>query len=164
MNILYFFDIYVYRISSKEYCQQMDEARITFLDGKEEFFKQYPNFRHLNIKTFNKIFGGIWEYNEIIGFIKLHILGTQVRGEYFSVDSKRIVKTRKKQFKHSVHKLAPERELPLTGDNQEIYNVILSYLEDCKKELPKRFIDTSLFEMVGPYIDWKELAQCNAES
>src|SRR4051794_15212978 len=34
-------------------------------------------------------YGGAWQYNEIIGFLRLHFLGSQIRAEYWRVNRKR---------------------------------------------------------------------------
>ena len=60
--------------------------------------KANPNenlgFRDLCTKSY----GGPWIFNEIVGYIRLHFMGNQVRGEYFAVQRKRIVRTRRKQL------------------------------------------------------------------
>jgi hypothetical protein len=60
----------------------------------------------------NRVYGGQWIYNEIIGFVRLYFDGSQVLGAYFRTSAKRISKTRKKTFEWIAHKLAPEVELP----------------------------------------------------
>ena len=40
-------------------------------------------------------FGGAWKYNEIIGYIRLHFLGNQIRGEYWGVKAMCQVRTRR---------------------------------------------------------------------
>ena len=102
-------------------------------------------------------YGGEWEFNEIVGYIKLHILGNQIRGEYFTTTSNRKVRTRKKQYVQATHKLAPEVNLNRDSNNSEIYEKILEYVERCRLELPLRYIDDSHIKTIGPYIDWFQL-------
>ncbi len=124
-----------------------------------EFFKKNPTRLIQHQEFYTRQFGGMWEYNEIIGYIKLYILGSQIRGEYYSVNAKKIVKTRKKQFELVSDKIEPELELPLLEDNVAIYNTILTYIDNCKKNLKikNRFIDSSLFEVIGQHINLKTL-------
>ncbi|SFU41167.1 hypothetical protein SAMN04488527_10291 [Aliiroseovarius crassostreae] len=101
---------------------------------------------------------GPWQFNEIIGYIRLHFLGTQIRGEYFSAEKKRNPVSRKKVFTFRTHKLAPEHTLWKTGDltNQEIWEAICEYVSDCQRELMKgRYIDDSVLRELGPFIDWR---------
>jgi hypothetical protein len=102
-------------------------------------------------------FGGCWKFNEIIGYIRLHFLGTQIRGEYFGVKKKRIVKTRTKTLEYRTWKLAPEIEVPDEATDSDIFTFVMEYIADCKKELPRRHIDTELLEAMGPYVRWREL-------
>jgi hypothetical protein len=102
-------------------------------------------------------YGGNWKYNEVIGYLRLYLLGSQVRAEYWRVNAKRIVRTRKKQFEYWDWKLAPETELPTKGSNNEIYLAILEHVEDCRKGLKKRYLDTEQLTTIGPYVDWRAL-------
>jgi hypothetical protein len=54
-------------------------------------------------------------------------------------------KTRKKQY---------EEELPLTRTNENVFQAILAYLKRAKRELKGRYLDTELFEILGPHVDW----------
>ncbi len=129
-----------------------------FREIDEEFFKENPQYKVMNQESLIRRYGGMWKYNEIIGYISLYVLGTQIRGEYYAVDSRRVVKTRKKIFKLKSLKLADEVEIPLSQTSEAIYNAVFSYINKCRKELPSKFfIDTSTFESMGKYIDWKKL-------
>ncbi|MFZ3207373.1 MAG: hypothetical protein WA140_00845 [Geobacteraceae bacterium] len=102
-------------------------------------------------------YGGPWQYNEIIGHLRLHFLGSQVRAEYWRVQSKRIVRTRRKIFNFNHWKLAPETELPMDGASEEIFAAVMQHVQACKAELKGRYVDTSTLEALGPYIDWRGL-------
>jgi len=77
--------------------------------------------------------------------------------EYFQVDKKRICKTRTKKFKWETDKLVPEISFYRSETNEEIFNNIYKYLNDCKKELKHRYLDLDNFLKVGKCIDWKEV-------
>ena len=102
-------------------------------------------------------YGGPWRYNEIIGYLRLHFLGSQVRAEHWRVQRKRIVRTRRKVFDFDHWKLAPETELPVDGTSEEIFAAVMEHVQDCKAELKGRYVDTSTLETLGPYIDWRGL-------
>ena len=147
------FDLPVYRCSRDKY----ETDKQTYI---EKYLYAYPKDSNLykdHSIQFGRMYGGEWKYNEIIGFIGLHIMGSQIRGEYWQVRAKRIVKTRKKQFEWKTHKLAPETSLHHCKTNSEILNEIFKYVEECKKELPKRYIDDSQLYNIGSYINWKKL-------
>jgi hypothetical protein len=144
-----FLDIPVYRLPRDEYYRQRD----TFVEKalhpgvSGTFFEQ-----HLI-----DVFGGCWEFNEIIGYIRLHFLGGQVRGEYFAVNRKRIVRTRHKQLEYVSHKLAPEVEIEMPVTDQTVEAAVRQYLQDCQRELPRRYVDIEGFTVLAPYIRWHDL-------
>lgn len=103
------------------------------------------------------IYGGCWMYNEIIGWIRLYIIGDQLRGEYFAVRAKRIVRTRRKTFEFKTSKLAPEVSVPSGASNKQIYDLLRDYVNACQRELRGRYIDTEILDNLAPYIDWKRM-------
>lgn len=153
----------VYRLQREKYYEQRSvftENRI-FGGSDAEFKRKYcennPDYFSAYENAIHKNYGGTWEYNEIIGFIKLHILGSQIRGEYWQDDKKRFIKSRTKQFKYVTHKLAPEDSFCKEATNAEIYQTICSYVDDCRNELKGRYIDDSNLKNIGKYVDWKSL-------
>lgn len=52
--------------------------------------------------------GGCWSLNEIIGYIRLYFLVSQVRGEYYEVNKKRVYRTGRKTLKYKFYKIASE--------------------------------------------------------
>jgi hypothetical protein len=160
MAVKYFYDLPVYRLSNSAY----DNERAHYIDEyvKEAFGGLSPLPDHVaNLKQhigqhfYDKY--GPWCFNEITGYIRLHFLGSQVRGEYFAPAKKRCVKTRTKVFIHKTHKLAPERGIPAEATNAEILGVINSYVDDCRRELPRRFIDDEWLRRIGPMVDWRRI-------
>ncbi len=122
--------------------------------------KRNPSMTYEKYYEDSSIFRDMWRYNEIIGYIRLHILGTQIRGEYFQHKSKRIVKTRRKSFIYKTHKLVSETNI-MNQTNDGIYNSILKYLKRCEQELKKRYIDIDSFKNIGQYVNWNKLLQDN---
>lgn len=151
--ISYFFDVPVYRLPEEAYYAARDLYVAEVMDGTRRSAEADRAFKaHLE-----KGYGGPWTYNEIIGYIKLFFMGSQVRGEYFQVDAKRIVKTRTKTMWLVAHKLAPELEIPRAADSAEILAVIRRYLKNCERELPRRYVDLEMFDAIAPYVNWRQL-------
>jgi hypothetical protein len=98
-------------------------------------------------------------YNEIVGYIRLHFLGSQVRGEYIGVRKKRIVRTRTKIVEFHTWKPAPEVEISRPTANEGIFGAALEYIALCRKELPRRYIDTELFDLIGKHVNWLGLME-----
>jgi len=102
-------------------------------------------------------YGGCWFFNEIIGYIRPHFLGSQVRGEYFAVRRKRIVRTRHKQVECVTHKLAPEVDIENPITDATIEAAVRQYLKDCQREVPRRHVHLKVFEVLAPHIRWYDL-------
>lgn len=160
----HFFDIPVYRLKEEQYYAERDayiQSTMYPSPMHKQFLDRNPEHKIRNQAYFEKKFGGAWCYNEIIGWIELYLLGSQIRGEFWQVDVKRIVRSRKKTFEWQTHKLAPEIEIPYKAKNTEIFDLINKYLLNCQKELKNRYLDTGKFSILGPHIDWRSLLGFN---
>ena len=165
MKEYYFYDVPVYRLNKELYYRDMDKyIEKNMYSGSarqrkvmEDFYKTEPEQRQSTEDRLRQSYGGAWEYNEIIGFIRLYFFGTQIRGEYWSVDSQRVVRTRKKTFKYKTRKLASEIDIYREPDGPTIFSKILEYLDRCKKELRGRYFDITHLKTIGPYVNWKSL-------
>lgn len=165
MREKYIYDVPVYRLSRERYYKDRDEyIRKHMYTGNpnhrkmmKDFYKKHPTRKLEAEDRLQKSYGGAWEYNEIIGYIRLHFLGTQIRGEYWGVNSKRVVRTRKKTFEYKTWNFAPEIDLHREPDSLSIFSKIIEYLEKCQKELKGRYLDTDNLKAIGPYVEWKTL-------
>src|ERR1035437_4606616 len=97
MACRYFYDLPVYRLpSAEDYSTrsahieamvfQVGTAYEPALRLRE---KTDPRANDAFSAHLEHIYGGCWEFNEIIGYIRLHFLGSQVRGEYFAAGKRR---------------------------------------------------------------------------
>lgn len=165
MSETYFLDIPVYRVpQDRYYCEMESFIETRMYSGSAEHDEQIRQFHARNPEQKTAFadhlrdqYGGAWNYNEIIGYIQLHFLGSQIRGEYWQVKGRRIQRSRKKIFERRTFKLAPELDIPYQASNLQIYAIICLYLTNCAKELKGRYIDTTIFEAIGPHIDWLAL-------
>lgn len=153
-----FLTIPVYRLDEDSYFSQMKKDLENSLPDTwdEEFCKKHPDLVRKREQHHHLTYGGAWEFNEIIGFIKLYFLGTQIRGEYWSTLQKRKVKTRRKQFEYKTHKISTEVEIRAM-DSASILSAIEDYLERSKKELKNRHLDLREFNTIKAHIDWYKL-------
>lgn len=156
-----FLDVPVYRLCEDEYNRQLKEfierglAPLREQLG-EQVAKHGYMIDHMHQHLF-KVYGGCWRFNEVVGYIRLHFLGSQVRGEYFTVNRKRIVRTRHKRFEYVSHKLAPEIEIEMPVTDQTVGAAVSKYLQACQRELPRRYIDIDTFTVLAPHIRWYAL-------
>jgi hypothetical protein len=167
MPVRYFFDLPVYRITEDRYYS--DRAahveRILFppdasySERRRADEKKNPGSLVDIRDHFEKSYGGCWRYNEIIGYIRLHFLGSQVRGEYYGVNRRRVVRTRTRQLEYRTWKLAPEMDIPRDASDSDIFDIVTEYVDACRAEVKGRFIDDSQLVALGPYMNWRELYQ-----
>lgn len=158
----------VYRLSSEKYYVQREEyvennlyssnnAEINLLS--RQVHKNQPQVKLQAEAILRNSYGSAWDFNEIIGYIKLHFVGTEIRGEYWAVKSKRIVKSTRKEFEYKTHKLAPEISIPKKASNNLIYGIVTGYVDSCRLELKNRYIDDAQLKIIGPFLNWRELME-----
>lgn len=151
----YFMVIPVYRLSEDKYYFQMNDdfERRVSQSWDDSFRQENPGLEDNWKRHHRSAYGGDWEFNEIIGYIKLFFMGTEVRGEYWSTKPRRKVRTRKKEFEFKAHKLAAESEI-WEKSNEGIRSAIEEYLARCQRELGNRHVDLREFESLKDYVDW----------
>lgn len=165
MKTTYFIDIPVYRLEKDKYYSQRDAYVEINLYGKnpeeikknKEFYMNNSDLERASRKRLLNSYGGPWDFNEIVGYIKLFFFGNQIRGELWQVDRKRFIRTRKKIIHFKSHKVVYELTIPENSSSNEIFDIISAYLNNAKKKLKNRYMDTRHFELIGPYINWNSL-------
>lgn len=140
------FELPVYRLTENKYYKQ-------FAVYKVKHGNAYTDDSYLL-----KEYGGSWEYNEIIGYLKFYLSGnTQIRSVYTETDAKKKVKTRKKTFIETTHSFCTtniNRKL----ENQKIIKFIEDSITHCALNLPKgRFIKRDIFDSTFKHIDWQSV-------
>src|SRR5689334_21283990 len=101
----YFFDLLVYRLAYEIYDPQRDADLAAQIASMKRGLPDYEPSREMKENMSQRQYDkyGPWQFNEIIGYIRLHFLGSQVRGEYFSAEKKRNVLSRHKVFTWRTH-------------------------------------------------------------
>jgi hypothetical protein len=161
----YFFDIPIYRLPELRYNslrtryveQHLLGPNQAFARDVQEMHQADPAVEIESRARLQRYYGGPWVFNEIVGYIRLHFLGSQIRGELWLAKRKRFVRTRRKQIEYASHKVASEIDVPFEASNEMVFDAILRYLEASRKELRGRHIDIAGFKDIGPYVDWKRL-------
>jgi len=154
----YFFVVPVYRLQEEKYYSEMNsdfEKQIS--EAWDDSFRQNnPDLVRGWQQHHRSSYGGDWEFNEIIGYIKLYFMGTQVRGEYWSTIPRSKIRTRRKLFEYKTHKLYVECEVRETT-NEGVLSAVHEYLIGCKKQLRNRYVDLREFDALKIHLDWKSL-------
>jgi len=160
MPNVYFHDLPAYRLTEEAYYKARDKEIAAFVaDARKGLAPSLEREKELTKDMEQHYYDKYspWDFNEIIGYVRLHFMGSQVRGEYFGVKRDRLVRTRTKTLVHQTPKLAPEHEIPRDATNEQILQVILDYVDACRKEERSRYLDSSWLHSVGPFIDWNAL-------
>ena len=163
----HFFEVPVYRLPEGDYQEQRAqwvEGRIYstkkgehHLQVKRSYHKKYPEkLLEEQLHAWTR-YGGSWRYNEIIGYIRLWFQGTRVGCDYYRVEAKHIVRTRRKRFNGWPSTLAAPASIPLNTPSAGVYAIIRDFLERCAEELPGRYIDLEHLDMLSPFVDWSAL-------
>ncbi|WP_428026785.1 hypothetical protein [Arcobacter sp.] len=143
LNSKSLFEISVYRIDENSYNE----------DFKKYVDKNTTPYSQPSISSF----GGEWEYNEIIGYLKFYISGgTQIRVEYKETDVEKKVKTRTKTFVLNSDSFCAS-QIYKNMNNQSLIETIKECINDCKAKLPNRYIDTTFIDNTIDYTDWESV-------
>ena len=157
----YFFELPIYRVTKEKYYKDMDKYIQNKLSKLDDFSKEYYESDPSKLAAWKlghrEEYGSIWEYNDIIGYIKLYFIGTQVRADHWYVKAKRIVRSKKKDFICIEEAICGATTIHFEKNSEDIYNKIKELVDDIKGTLKKRHIETSKFEAIGSYVDWKKL-------
>jgi hypothetical protein len=157
---VYFHDLPVYRLREEKYHADRDKYVDNFVAQTFQHANPKPKaVKGLRMDIEQHLYEkyGPWQFNEIIGYVRLYFRGSQILGEYYSVARKRLVLTRCKTLVARTHKLAPEDYVPRGATNEEILQVILDYVDACRKEVPRRYFDDSWLRTIGPFVDWNAI-------
>lgn len=160
MALLRFYDLPVYRLDNEGY--NAEYAR--YIESARRKLAGPASAELLSDELLGRGFGGSWLFNEIIGYIRLHFRGTQILGEYYSVSRRRIVRSRSKIIDLQSWKLAPEVDISSPYRTPQVLAAINAYIAACRREVPHRFIDASLFDVISPHVDWEALLAAALQS
>jgi hypothetical protein len=165
VTVRYLYDVPVYRLRASAYYAQRDKYVERMLYPTDRRLRGALRKLHAREPAagaafkghLQNLYGGCWEFNEIIGYIRLHFVGTQIRAEYFGVARKQIARTRTKSFEYVTHELVPGTAIPPRATSQRIWRLIERHLDACQRELKGRHLERSSLSMIGPHVDWRGL-------
>jgi len=155
------FELHVYRLKESDYYKQMEahikksktkmQEQIDSVDPKLEIPSDDAYLR--------KSYGGSWQYNEIIGFLKFYKYGaSQIRCEYWETDSLHKRKTRKKKFIQKSSNFCRE-PFSKRDTNIDLAKTMKNAVDHCDVILKKknRYIDKELFKNTVDYVAWRDV-------
>lgn len=100
-------------------------------------------------------------YNELIGCIEVHTIGTQLRADRWFTDKKRIVVGSQQKGVITwrgklLEKHYSRSKLSSPNIFADFRKALMSAIGD-SPSLKNRFIDLSAFDRCGPFVDWRAL-------
>lgn len=155
-------EIPIYRLNNSLYeselTQQVDKSMHLSEQELINTFGEKGKFIYAKNWTFSKSRVEYnWKFNEIIGWITIHLTDGIILGEIFLKKTDRITKNSKAKisFSDCGFKIPYNKNQP----NKEIYKQILKSINDIQadKKFRKKHIDKTTFETLGPFINWKKL-------
>ena len=149
----FFFDVPVYRCSEKQFEVKREAyIRRDLYDSlpMRKAFAADPEYERKTVQDARYRYG-VWDFNQINGYVRLYFYGDQIRGEWWKTDSKQ-----KGRFVRKELKIVYEEFLPKGSTNVQIYALILEYLRRAQEDrrLRRFHIDKCIFERLGPHVDW----------
>lgn len=156
---MYFFDIPIYRCTLSKHTQEMITEKTNLLKtlNPSEFARNNQDLYADFGDYFDRHVWYSWRYNDIIGWIRLFVCGTQLRGDLWWVNTQRIVRRGKKDFRYSGKAFESQNLENETSD--EIFETLCNCLKMLSKDRPikGRYIDMELIMTLGPYVNWRKL-------
>lgn len=155
----YFFDLPVYRINEDDYLIEKASyaEKVLGIDDQSGGNDQATTrvIADLGDEFLSRF--GPWRFNEIVGYIRLLFLENQLRAELYSKGKKQERRTRTKVFYLTNGELVDPVSIENTAQSRHILAAIRKVVEQARKMLPHRHIDTEQFEQLAPHIQWRNL-------
>jgi hypothetical protein len=103
--------------------------------------------------------GGVWQFNQIVGWLRLFVEGRTIGCHIWRIDAKRIGRRmRNKRLQLATFSDVLGAWFP-DGSSKEIFDELLKRLTDIAGEPPylNRHVDLDVFRRIGPFIDWRSI-------
>ena len=99
--------------------------------------------------------GGPWDFNQIIGYLRLFTEGWGVGGHIWLAEGQRYSRRMpNKTLYLRTYSNVLGTYLPREATSPEIYKHVLENIEAYARSHARRFYDLSVFKRIGPCIDW----------
>ena len=153
----HFFEIPIYRCPIDQHTKEMERDKLDWLGPLQETKNSAPESFSNAERWWESIRWYPWRYNEVIGWLRLFVFGSQIRGELWYTKAKRILpKPKKPMFLRG--------EVFLTGfhprqTDTEILSELKAQLVEFQKSkrMKGRFLDLECFLSIAPSVCWRKL-------
>ena len=152
-----FFEVPIYRCSLGDHAAALEHEQARYLGPLEALLHTEPHQYEMARRRFQADRGYPWRYNEVVGWIRLYVLGDQIRGDVWLAEEKRLTRRGPRSFR--CRGKAIEIQLWPEDLSHVIFGKILSEISALRKQLlfRRRHIDVACLQQIGPFIDWRRL-------
>lgn len=162
----YLFDIPIYWRSQQKFNAEYDARLSQYLIDFEQK-SGYPLTDHLRtslIDGFWRSYIAPWRFNQVVGWLRLYKLGSQLRGELWRMNAKRAGRQlTKKQF--SLKGKAFDVHIYPEASSTDIHRELLQGITAFSKELTRgEVLDLETFSSLAPFVDWQQLMHAREAS
>lgn len=153
----HFFEIGIYRCPIDQHTDELARDKQKYLEPLERI-KSVASESYANAGDwFDREHWYPWRYNDVIGWLRLYRLGSQIRGELWFVKAKQITRGLKKHFFY----LGKAFELSFhpSQSEEDIRIEVLTELRRVAGERPikGRYLDLECFLAASPMLRWRAI-------
>jgi hypothetical protein len=154
------FEVPMYWCSDDDFSRRYTRDLKAYMDRFErEISLPLSRSTRMNLEdSFWRRYVAPWKFNQIVGWLTIYILGSQVRADVWFVNAKRFGrKLRKKHF--SLFGKAFEVHTRPTETSATIFASLLEELRDYEKSHSWRrvVLDLECLQNLGPLVNWRRL-------
>jgi len=167
MRNQYIFDIPIYRKTKDDFDAEI-ETHVT--KRIKEIISCDPEERPLDHQVIQRLhqsiiadFGGTWQFNQIVGWLRLYVEGNNVGCHLWWVDKRINRRMRNKRlYLQSPSDILHARFTK--ESSRKIYEKLLLRLIELSEgtTYKNRYLDLDVFQRIGPLIDWRKLLYSHA--
>jgi choline dehydrogenase-like flavoprotein len=158
----YFLEIPIYRVSRDAFHAQFNRDQNAHLERQRVLGGvqpgQLPDWEMGVRDRFWAAYGTPWQYNQVVGWLRLFRLGTQLRGDLWLVHAKRYART----MAHKHYRLVGKAfEMWLSSDDSDAD--IVAQLRGEFAEIERAYktrnlvLDLECFNNIAPHVRWNDL-------
>ena len=169
----YIFDIPIYRCTKEQYDAETEkkvESHIAECYEGQGFARPTEGtdlvLLNQRMGRYADSLGGPWYFNQVVGWLRLFLQGYNVAGNLWMADAKRLSR---RMPNKTIYCMSPSNCLA-TGithpsSSAEIYRQVLDALKQfaTKGDMKRRYLDVSVLERLGPFVNWQQLLEDNVK-
>ncbi len=163
MRDQYIFDIPVYRTTKDDFDLEIERQLAKRIDWIKSSLPSGASLsREVQDREFHSVIadsGGPWEFNQVVGWLRIFAEGHTIGCHQWWVDAKRLNRRmRNKRLYLTTYSDVLGAWFP-RETSAEIFDTLLDRLMKIAvgRRYKNRYVDLDVFRRVGPFIDWRGL-------